>query len=41
MRRSPLFVIFTTVLVDLIGFGMIIPVFPFYAEKVGVDPGWN
>lgn len=30
--------LFLVVFLDLIGFGMIIPVFPFYAEKVGVDP---
>jgi MFS family permease len=32
------FTLFLVVLLDLIGFGMIIPVFPFYAEQVGVDP---
>lgn len=32
MRRSPLIVIFTTVFIDLIGFGIVIPVLPFYAE---------
>ena len=32
MNRSPLIVIFTTVLIDLIGFGIVIPVLPFYAE---------
>lgn len=30
--------LFLIVFLDLIGFGMIIPVFPFYAEKVGVAP---
>ena len=30
--------LFLVVVLDLIGFGMIIPVFPFYAERVGVDP---
>lgn len=30
--------LFFVVFLDLVGFGMIIPVFPFYAEKVGVDP---
>ena len=30
--------LFLVVFLDLIGFGMIIPVFPFYAQKVGVDP---
>ena len=32
MTRSPLIVIFTTVFIDLIGFGIVIPVLPFYAE---------
>lgn len=32
MKRSPLVVIFVTVLIDLIGFGIVIPVLPFYAE---------
>src|SRR4029079_3786568 len=32
MRRSPLVVIFTTVFIDLVGFGIVIPVLPFYAE---------
>jgi MFS transporter, DHA1 family, tetracycline resistance protein len=32
MKRSPLVVIFTTVFIDLIGFGIVIPVLPFYAE---------
>jgi DHA1 family tetracycline resistance protein-like MFS transporter len=30
--------LFFVVFLDLIGFGMIIPVFPFYAETVGVEP---
>jgi MFS transporter, DHA1 family, tetracycline resistance protein len=33
MRRSPLLVIFVTVLIDLIGFGIVIPVLPFYVES--------
>jgi multidrug resistance protein len=32
MRYSPLIVIFTTVFIDLVGFGIVIPVLPFYAE---------
>jgi MFS transporter, DHA1 family, tetracycline resistance protein len=32
MKRSPLIVIFTTVFIDLVGFGIVIPVLPFYAE---------
>jgi MFS transporter, DHA1 family, tetracycline resistance protein len=30
--------LFLIVFLDLVGFGMIIPVFPFYAEQVGVNP---
>jgi len=32
MNRSPLVVIFTTVFIDLLGFGIVIPVLPYYAE---------
>jgi DHA1 family tetracycline resistance protein-like MFS transporter len=32
MKRSPLLVIFVTVFIDLIGFGIVIPVLPYYAE---------
>jgi multidrug resistance protein len=32
MRRSPLLVIFITVFIDLIGFGIVIPVLPYYVE---------
>jgi multidrug resistance protein len=32
LKRSPLIVIFTTVFIDLVGFGIVIPVLPFYAE---------
>src|ERR671927_1729347 len=32
MRRSPLLVIFVTVFIDLIGFGIVIPVLPYYVE---------
>jgi DHA1 family tetracycline resistance protein-like MFS transporter len=32
MKRSPLLVIFTTVFIDLIGFGIVIPVLPYYVE---------
>jgi DHA1 family tetracycline resistance protein-like MFS transporter len=32
MKHSPLIVIFTTVFIDLVGFGIVIPVLPFYAE---------
>ena len=33
MKRSPLLVIFVTVFIDLIGFGLVIPVLPFYVEE--------
>ncbi|MEN3368039.1 MAG: transporter, family, tetracycline resistance protein [Verrucomicrobiota bacterium] len=42
-QRSPLFVLFLTVFVDLIGFGIIIPVLPLYAENFHASPiaiGW-
>src|SRR6185369_5738575 len=32
---SPLLVIFVTVFIDLLGFGIIIPLLPFYAESFG------
>src|SRR5229473_2324160 len=40
MKRSPLLVIFITVFIDLIGFGIVIPVLPFYAQgtKFGATP---
>ncbi|HEY7789220.1 MAG TPA: MFS transporter, partial [Vicinamibacterales bacterium] len=36
--RRPLFIIFLTVFVNLIGFGIIIPLLPFYAETFGASP---
>ncbi|HYX31258.1 MAG TPA: MFS transporter [Pyrinomonadaceae bacterium] len=40
MKRSPLLVIFITVFIDLVGFGIVIPVLPYYAEgtKFGASP---
>ena len=40
MKRSPLLVIFATVFIDLIGFGIVIPVLPYYAEgsRFGATP---
>jgi DHA1 family tetracycline resistance protein-like MFS transporter len=35
MKKSPLVIIFITVFVDLLGFGIVIPITPFYAEKYG------
>ncbi|HZS47965.1 MAG TPA: MFS transporter [Blastocatellia bacterium] len=37
-NRSPLFIIFITVFIDLIGFGIVIPILPIYAEKFGATP---
>ena len=34
----PLIVLFVTILVNLIGFGIIIPLLPFYAEQFGASP---
>jgi DHA1 family tetracycline resistance protein-like MFS transporter len=34
----PLFVLFVTILVNLTGFGIIIPLLPFYAEQFGASP---
>ena len=40
MKRSPLLVIFITVFIDLVGFGIVIPVMPYYAEgtRFGATP---
>src|SRR6184192_3148891 len=35
--RSRVAVIFFTVLIDLIGFGIIIPILPYYAQRLGAD----
>src|SRR6266516_6356468 len=34
----PLLIIFLTILVNLIGFGIIIPLLPFYAQTFGASP---
>jgi MFS family permease len=42
-QRSPLFVLFLTVFIDLVGFGIIIPILPLYAEQFHATPiaiGW-
>ncbi|HKV41340.1 MAG TPA: MFS transporter [Blastocatellia bacterium] len=36
--RSPLAIIFVTVFIDLVGFGIVIPVLPLYAEKFHATP---
>jgi len=35
--RSPLLVVFVTVFIDLLGFGIIIPILPFYAQDFGAS----
>jgi MFS transporter, DHA1 family, tetracycline resistance protein len=35
VKRSPLIIVFGTVFIDLLGFGIIIPLLPFYAETFG------
>jgi MFS family permease len=35
--RSPLLVLFSVVIIDLIGFGIMIPVLPFYARELGAS----
>jgi DHA1 family tetracycline resistance protein-like MFS transporter len=35
--RSPLVIIFITIFIDLVGFGIVIPVLPLYAEKYGAS----
>src|SRR5438034_8914807 len=38
LRRSPLFPIFLIVSVDVLGLTIILPLLPFYAEKLGASP---
>ena len=37
MKRSPLVVLFVTVFIDLIGFGIVLPLLPFYAQHFGAN----
>ncbi len=37
-RRGPLLVVFFTVLLDLLGFGMVLPLLPFYGQEFGASP---
>lgn len=42
-NRSPLYILFLTVFIDMVGFGIIIPVLPLYAERFHASPlaiGW-
>jgi MFS transporter, DHA1 family, tetracycline resistance protein len=43
MPRRPLLILFLTVFLDLVGFGIVIPILPLYAERFGAGPiaiGW-
>ena len=37
MKKSPVIIVFVTVFIDLLGFGIIIPLLPFYAESFGAN----
>ncbi len=37
-QRSPLTIIFITIFIDLLGFGLVLPALPFYAESYGATP---
>jgi MFS transporter, DHA1 family, tetracycline resistance protein len=36
--RAPLAIVFLTVLIDLIGFGIVLPILPLWAETFGASP---
>jgi MFS transporter, DHA1 family, tetracycline resistance protein len=37
VKKSPLFIIFFTVFIDLVGFGIVLPMLPYYAESYGAS----
>jgi len=37
MRKSPLFVLFITIFIDMLGFGIIIPIFPIFTKELGAQ----
>src|SRR5512143_3813135 len=37
MKRSPLAIVFITVFIDLVGFGIVLPMLPYYAESYGAS----
>jgi len=39
-NRSALAILFVIVFIDLLGFGMVIPVMPLYAERLGASEAW-
>jgi multidrug resistance protein len=38
MKRTPAYIVLLTVFIDLLGFGIIIPLLPFYAQHFGASP---
>lgn len=38
MKRSPLIILLLTVLLDLVGFGIVLPLLPTYAKDLGANP---
>ena len=38
MKRYPVAVVLLTVFVDLLGFGIVLPILPFYAQRYGASP---
>lgn len=38
MKKSPLLILFFTVFIDLIGFGIVLPLLPNYARELGTSP---
>jgi len=38
MKKSPLIIIFMIVFIDLVGFGIVLPLLPFYAKNYGATP---
>ncbi len=38
--RPPLGVLFSVVVVDLVGFGIVVPILPFWAERFGASGAW-
>ena len=39
MTRKPLLVVFLTVFIDLVGFGIVLPLLPIYSDQFGAK-GW-
>jgi MFS transporter, DHA1 family, tetracycline resistance protein len=38
MKKSPLLVLFLTIFIDLVGFGIVLPLLPNYARELGASP---